>query len=88
MNFRGVDWNGCGQLHFFGLKSGQDLKNRAAHLHQEFPVVPPGAYSLVHIIQKQLNMTFQFIICLTNVCKRTSNINAKSRQYDLIDNND
>ena len=26
---------------FFGLKLGQDLKNRAAHPHQEFPVVPP-----------------------------------------------
>ena len=26
---------------FFGLKSGQDLKNRAAHHHQEFPGVPP-----------------------------------------------
>ena len=58
---------------FFGLKSGQDLKSWAAHPHQEFPVVPLGAYSPVHIIQKQLNMTFQFIICLTNVCTRTSN---------------
>ena len=28
--------------YIFGLKSGQDLKNRAAHLHQEFPGVPPG----------------------------------------------
>ena len=26
---------------FFGLKSGQDLENRAAHPHQEFPGVPP-----------------------------------------------
>ena len=26
---------------FVGLKSGQDLKNRAAHPHQEFPGVPP-----------------------------------------------
>ena len=25
----------------FGLKSGQDLKNRVAHSHQEFPGVPP-----------------------------------------------
>ena len=25
----------------FGLKSGQDLKNRVAHPHQEFPGVPP-----------------------------------------------
>ena len=27
---------------FFGLKYGQDLENRAAHPHQEFPGVPPG----------------------------------------------
>ena len=26
----------------FGLKSGQDLENRAAHPHQEFPGVHPG----------------------------------------------
>ena len=56
MNFRGVDWKRVWT--YFGLKSAQDLKNRAAHSHQEFPVVPPGAYSLVYIIQKQLNMTF------------------------------
>ena len=30
------------KLHFFGQKSGQDLKNRAAHPHQEFPGVPRG----------------------------------------------
>ena len=29
------------KITFFGLKSGQDLKNRAAHRHQEFPGVPP-----------------------------------------------
>ena len=27
---------------FFGLKSSQDLENRAAHPYQEFPGVPPG----------------------------------------------
>ena len=26
---------------FFGLKRDQDLENRAAHPHQEFPRVPP-----------------------------------------------
>ena len=28
--------------YYFGLKSGQDLKNRAAHAHQQFPGVVPG----------------------------------------------
>ena len=32
--------NGRGKLHFFGLKSGQDLENWAAHPHDEFPGVP------------------------------------------------
>ena len=36
--------NGCGKLHFFGLKSGQDLENRAAHPYQEFPRILPRAF--------------------------------------------
>ena len=32
--------NGCGKLHFLGMKSDQDLKNQAAHPHQEFPGAP------------------------------------------------
>ena len=28
----------------FCLKPGQDLENRAAYLHQEFPGVPSGVY--------------------------------------------
>ena len=78
MSFWGLVWKRVRKITFFVLKSGQDLKNQAAHPHQEFPVVTPGgAYSPVYIIQKQLTMTFQFIICLTNVCTRTSNIKAK-----------
>ena len=35
------------KITFFGLKSGQDLKNRGAHPHEEFPGVPPrGGFSL------------------------------------------
>ena len=30
--------------YIFGLKSGQDLKNQAAHPHQEFSGVPPRGY--------------------------------------------
>ena len=29
------------KITFFGLKSGQDSENEAAHPHQEFPEVPP-----------------------------------------------
>ena len=34
------------KITLFGLKSGQDFKNRAAHTHQEFEGVPPGDTSL------------------------------------------
>ena len=33
---------GYGKKALFGLKSCQDLENRAAHPHQEFPGVPPA----------------------------------------------
>ena len=42
MDFRGLVRNRVWKITFFGLKSGQDLKNRAAHPRQEFPGVPPG----------------------------------------------
>ena len=36
MDFRGLVYKRVWKITFFGLKSGQDLKNRAAHPHQEF----------------------------------------------------
>ena len=41
MDFRGLVWKRARKSTFFGLKSGQDLENRAAHSHQEFPGFPP-----------------------------------------------
>ena len=40
-DFRDLVWKRVWKITFFGLKTGQDLKNRAAHPHQEFPGVPP-----------------------------------------------
>ena len=42
MDFRGLVWKRGGKITFFGLKLGQDLRNRAAQPHKEFPGVPPG----------------------------------------------
>ena len=43
MDFRVLVWKWLWKITFFGLKSGQDLKKRAAHPHQEFSEVsPPG----------------------------------------------
>jgi len=47
---------------FFGLKYGQDLKNRAAHSHQEFPGVPtPG-------IKCGDPSFFTIVVALINAC--------------------
>ena len=35
-------WKLVWKITFSGLKSSQDLRNRAAHPHQEFPGVPPA----------------------------------------------
>ena len=42
MDFRVLLWKRVWKITFSGLKSGQNLENRAAHPHQEFPGVPPG----------------------------------------------
>ena len=41
MDFRGLVWKRVWIITFFGLKSGQNFKNQAAHPDQEFPGVPP-----------------------------------------------
>ena len=41
MNFRGLVWQQVWKITFFGLKYRQDLENRTAHPHQEFPGVTP-----------------------------------------------
>ena len=41
MDFRGLVWKRVRKIIVFGLKQDQDLKNRAAHPHQEFLGVPP-----------------------------------------------
>ena len=47
VHFRGLVWKWVWKMTFFGLKQGQDLENRAAHPHQEFPGVLPGPFSRV-----------------------------------------
>ena len=51
MDFWGLVWKRVGKITFFGLKSGQDLKNQAAHPHQEFPGVPPGIQRKIFVDQ-------------------------------------
>ena len=41
MDFTGQVWKQVWKMTLFGLKKGQDLENRAAQPHQEFPGVPP-----------------------------------------------
>ena len=46
MDFRGVVWKRVWKIAVFGLKWGQDLENRVAHPHYEFPGIPPPPLSL------------------------------------------
>ena len=55
MDFRGLVWKRVWKITFFGLKSGRDLKNQAAHPHQEFPGVTPPPAPLATI---EMNSTF------------------------------
>ena len=45
MDFWGLVWKRPWKITFFGVKSGKDLRNCAAHPHQEFPGVPPSPWN-------------------------------------------
>ena len=49
VHFRGLVWKRVWKITFFGLQQGQDLENRAAHPHQEFPGSIPRALFLSYI---------------------------------------
>ena len=64
---------------FFGLKSGQDLKNWVAHPRQEFPGVPPRVANDVTASVDSLGreswvmcLPFELNLRLTNSCKLKS----------------
>ena len=44
------------EITLFGLKSGQDFKNRAALPHQEFAGVPPRGYQLINSGCKKIHV--------------------------------
>ena len=61
MDFRGLVSKRVWKITFFGLKSGQDLKKRAAHLHQEFPGVPPTPpLGLKQVVSQNKLILFHF----------------------------
>ena len=53
--FTGLVWKWVLKITLFGLKSGQDFKNMAAHPHQELAGVPPGDTSLFSQLLKNKN---------------------------------
>ena len=58
MDFRGLVWKQVWKMTFFGLKKGQDLKNRAAHPCQEFPGVPTQGHQ-GQVVKAQLVVLFK-----------------------------
>ena len=67
----------------FGLKSGQDLGNRAAHPHQEFAGVPPGSSIFKDMNTENTNINNKGL-------QRTANECAVERRIykDLISKNE
>ena len=55
MDFRVLVWKRVCKITFFGLKSDQDLKNRAAHPHEEFSEVTPPGLQLYFKVSPQIN---------------------------------
>ena len=56
------------KITFFGLKSGQYLKNWVTHPHQEFPGVPPSShFSLCELkdVSRRWRMYLYFMLGLT-----------------------
>ena len=47
MDFRVLVWKRVCKITFLGLKSDKDLKNRAAHPHEEFSEVTPRGYNYI-----------------------------------------
>ena len=77
------------KITFFGLKSGQDLENRAAHPHQEFPGV------LGSRVGRELSARNSFIVSLTQAqlficfCKvkylgKVANVKVRFRGGDNV----
>ena len=63
---------------FFDLKQGQDLENRAAHPHQEFPRVPPGFKRQLNEPLSRFLLHFMFKFKLFNKCFFSQNGTANS----------
>ena len=57
--------------YIFWSESGQDLENRGAHHHQDFPGVPPGAYTHSHAV------------FLSQILLKKNGITLQSALYDL-----
>ena len=76
MDFRGLVWKRVWKITFFGLKSGQDLKNRAAHPHQEFPGVPPGEIHL-HTIRYRTSL-LPFSLSISRFLGKRGKIESRS----------
>ena len=75
MDFRGLAWKRVWKITFFGLKSGQDSENEAAHAHQEFPEVPPppGQY-------------FLFVLTLCQTVTERTDATKKKKEKEKWDN--
>ena len=73
MDFIVLLWKRLWKITFFGLKLGQDLKNQAAHPHQEFPGVSPTPRACSHEQKPQKKVTLQLLEDLVGLVGKTMN---------------
>ena len=72
MDFRVLVWKRVWKMAFFGLKSGQDLKNRAAHSHREFPGAWPRRWSKILTSPRSISDKSITVGLIWEACWRTS----------------
>ena len=73
MDFIVLLWKRLCKITFFGLKLGQDLKNQAAHPHQEFPGVSPTRGACSHEQKLENMVTLQLLEDLVGLFGKTMN---------------
>ena len=69
MNFSGLVWKRVWKMTFFGLKSGQDLKDKAAHPDQEFPD-SSLTHTLITVEKQNLSSVNAFLLVFSTLRPR------------------
>ena len=73
MDFIVLFWKWVWKITFFGLKSGQDLKNKVAHPTKNSQEYPPPPRACSHEQKPQKKVTLQLLEDLVGLVGKTMN---------------